>query len=56
MASIIAVVAVLIAIVGFSAPLCYLAYLGMSEQRDPSTLARERGEKEEVDTAEENAV
>lgn len=56
MASIIAVVAVVLAIITFSAPLCYLAYLGASEQRDLLMLAQETDEQEEVSTAEDRAA
>lgn len=56
MASTVMVIGVLIAILVFSAPLCYFAYVGMHEQRDVSMLVTETTGNDELDAAEERSV
>lgn len=46
MASALAVVATLVAIIVFSAPLCYMAYVGLLQEQRAAGTARERAEEE----------
>lgn len=51
MASSITVIGVVIAILVFSAPLCYFAYLGMHEQRDLLVPTSDTSGEEDLGTA-----